>query len=61
MTKLKLPLLKYTYYTFLESEKISDEFNKYNDEFKSYIHFETSRFKSDNRKLTPDYLVYFFE
>jgi len=29
VTLLKIPLLKYIYFIFLESEKISDEFNKY--------------------------------
>ena len=28
ITMLKVPLLKFIYYIFLESEKISDEFNK---------------------------------
>ena len=29
ITLLKIPLLKFIYFIFLESEKISDEFNKY--------------------------------
>lgn len=29
ITYLKVPLLKFIYFIFLESEKISDEFNKY--------------------------------
>lgn len=29
ITLLKIPLLKFVYFIFLESEKISEEFNKY--------------------------------
>lgn len=39
ITLMKIPLLKFIYFIFLESEKISDEFNKYiNGKLFSYIY-----------------------
>jgi hypothetical protein len=32
-TNLKTPLLKFVYFTFFESEKISDDFDKYKSDF----------------------------
>jgi len=37
--------LKYIYYTFLESEKISDEFMKYFEDFVKFINCECERLK----------------
>lgn len=61
MQKLKLPLLKYLYYTFLESEKISDEFQKYIEDFKKYLKFESDRFLQAKEPFTEEFKYYFFE
>ncbi|EAR92909.2 zinc finger, C2H2 type family protein (macronuclear) [Tetrahymena thermophila SB210] len=55
---LKVPLLNYIYYTFLESEKISDEFNKYIADFIDYIRFEVNRinFSKDFSEQYYEYL-----
>lgn len=37
LTHLKIPLLKFIYFIFLESEKISDEFNKYINGNKNFL------------------------
>lgn len=54
---LKVPLLNYIYFTFLESEKISDEFNKYISDFIDYIRFEISRINS-SKSFTDEYYEY---
>jgi hypothetical protein len=59
-TKIKLvkrPLLDYLYHTFLESEKISDEFNKYITNFCEYIRFEAERVSSST-SFTDEYYQY---
>lgn len=40
---MKVPLLEYIYFTFLESEKLNDEFNKYVGDLVTYIRGETHR------------------
>jgi len=55
---LKVPLLNYIYYTFLESEKISDEFNKYLSDFIAYIRFETDRVLTA-KEFSDEYYEYF--
>lgn len=54
---MKVPLLNYIYYTFLESEKISDEFNKYITDFIEYIRFEINRINS-SKDFTDEYYEY---
>lgn len=53
-----MPLLNYIYFTFLESEKISDEFNKYISDFVDYIRFETNRIAC-SKFFTDEYYEYF--
>ncbi|EGR30411.1 MIR domain protein [Ichthyophthirius multifiliis] len=55
---LKIPLLKYIYYTFLESEKISDEFVKYIEDFIRFIQKENQRILSQE-KFSKFFYVYF--
>lgn len=66
LTKLKIPLIKFIYYTFLESEKISDEFMKYSEDFVKYINCESRRLElvrrmPENAVLPPELNEYFFE
>lgn len=55
-----MPLLKYIYFTFLESEKISDEFNKYITDFIDYIRFEIARIDS-SKYFSDKYYEYLNE
>ena len=58
ITCMKVPLLQFIYYTFLESEKISDEFNKYIKYFISYIRFEIQRI-SNSLVFSKEFFEYF--
>jgi len=54
---LKLSILKFIYFTFFESEKLSDDFVDYNKEFLEFVEYEKERF--DNMTShTQDYPIY---
>lgn len=54
---MKIPLLDYIYFTFLQSEKISQEFNKYLVDFTSYIAFEVDRINASTA-FSEEYYEY---
>ena len=60
ITKMKEPLLKYIYYTFLESEKISDEFSKFYEDFIKFVQIEICRLQK-LQQSNDKYNEYFFE
>ena len=70
---MKIPILKFIYYTYLESEKIPDEFLKYDgrlikfylnncviDQFLKYIQIETIRL-NNIKTFKLKFCEYFFE
>jgi len=54
---LKLAILKFIYFTFFESEKLSHDFVDYNDEFLDWIEEEQIRFENF-ANYTQDYPIY---
>ncbi len=45
---MKIPFLNYIYSTFLETEKISDEFTRYVKYFVYYLRSENQRIREHN-------------
>ena len=54
---LKLAVLKFIYFTFFESEKLSDDFVDYNDEFLDWLEDEQDRFENFTNYM-QDYPIY---
>jgi hypothetical protein len=58
VTKIKVPLLRYIYYSFLETDKISEDFQKELKLVADYIHKEVDRFRNLSEH-PQDYLNFF--